>query len=226
MLNDIALGNDGELLNFALIGDESNWVFNDNPPFAIGVPPATGVIPECFYKVCGPVTTAGQVLAGTTVTIEADTSITLAPGFESEFGSIFGATIVPCPVPFSIAGDVAAIDEGKGYIAGMYRRTPSEDRSAREDTEKSIAASTAMAIFPNPFQQQTTIQYQLDKTTSVTLEIYDVNGRRIAQPVPNSSQDAGLYRVNFQAGDHPKGVYYVVLRTEDAVESKRLVLMK
>jgi hypothetical protein len=228
MLNDVALGNDGELLNFALMGDESNWVFNDNPPFAIGVPPATGVIPECFYKVCGQVTTAGQVLSGTTVTIEADTSVTLLPGFEAEFGSIFGATIVPCPVPFSIAGDIAAIDEGKGYIAGQYRRTGSQDRSAsvQEEASTTTAGATGMEVFPNPFKQQTTIQYQLDKTSTVSLEVYDVNGRQIAQLVPNTVQDAGVYQVRFQAENRAKGIYYVFLRTDDNVISKRLVLME
>ena len=85
---------------------------------------------------------------------------------------------------------------------------------------------TSMEIFPNPFQQQTTIQYQLEKPTDVVLEIYDLNGRIVAQPVPNSLHDTGTYQVNFSADNHPKGIYLVLLNTDDTVISRRIILIE
>jgi len=157
-----------------------------------------------LYQAQNTITSTGRVESGSNVTFEAGQSITLMAGFVAESGSTFTARIQACQP--ANEDEVAA--------------------RSKEETRPLVANTTSLEVFPNPFQQQTTITYQLEKATTVALEIYDLNGRRIAQPVRNSLQEAGNYQVTFHADDQPKGIYLVFLRTDDAVISKRLVLME
>ncbi len=216
MLNDIALDNDGELLNFALMGNESNWVFNNNPPFAIGVPPATGIIPECSYKTCSKVTTAGQVLAGTSVTIEADTCITLTAGFVAEPGSNFTASIVPCPISL-IGGDVVYRGNGEMYIPGMYRKT------RKEEVEKTTAEASGIKVFPNPFQNLVTLEYMLNQPGLVSLQVFDGRGKLMHTIYSAENQDAGIYRAELDGSGLTPGIYFIVLNTPEGRYQLKLV---
>ncbi|NJL74736.1 MAG: T9SS type A sorting domain-containing protein, partial [Saprospiraceae bacterium] len=44
-------------------------------------------------------------------------------------------------------------------------------------------------IAPNPFSAQTTITYTLAEATEVTLTIYDLQGKRIVQPIARHTQE-------------------------------------
>lgn len=67
------------------------------------------------------------------------------------------------------------------------------------------------APHPNPFRHRTTLHYTLPEPTAVTVEVFDVTGRRIAVLV-DREQPAGRYAVAFDASDLAAGVYLCVLR--------------
>lgn len=54
--------------------------------------------------------------------------------------------------------------------------------------------------YPNPFSQQTALDYEVPITVHVSLEIYDLNGRLINQLV-NQTQAAGKYSVKWKGND-------------------------
>ena len=60
--------------------------------------------------------------------------------------------------------------------------------------------------FPNPFNPETTISYELTEKNLTTLSIYNLQGREMTQLV-NKAQDAGLYQVSFDGGAFSSGVY-------------------
>jgi endo-1,4-beta-xylanase len=79
--------------------------------------------------------------------------------------------------------------------------------------------------FPNPFNPTTNIQYDIPKTSKVTLKIYDVLGR-IVQTLVNTEQKAGNYSVTFNAQNLSSGVYFYRLEAGNYVSAKKLILIK
>ena len=64
-----------------------------------------------------------------------------------------------------------------------------------------------MGSYPNPFNQTTTIRYQLAQDGPISVEVYDVSGRRL-DVLANSWQNAGQYEVQWDASAYPRGIYF------------------
>jgi len=79
--------------------------------------------------------------------------------------------------------------------------------------------------YPNPFNPSTTIQYSIKERSSVELILYDILGAQVVVLV-NEEQDAGYYKVNFNAGRLASGVYLYRLQAGSFVETKKMMLMK
>lgn len=85
-------------------------------------------------------------------------------------------------------------------------------------------------IHPNPFHAATTLSYELDRPTHLTLEIYDVLGRRIRTLV-DASQAAGSHEVVWDGRDAAgealaSGTYVARLRVGNVVQSHHLTLIR
>jgi hypothetical protein len=78
--------------------------------------------------------------------------------------------------------------------------------------------------FPNPFDQQTTIQYAIPERAPVELKVFDMCGREVAQLV-NQTQDAGTYSVNLNAASSAlsPGIYYGRLRAGNNSKSLKII---
>ncbi len=79
--------------------------------------------------------------------------------------------------------------------------------------------------FPNPFNPTTTIQYGIPTDTHVRLDVYDIQGRRVANLV-DGSRRAGMHEVTFRADNLASGVYVYTLRAHGEMRSKKLMLVK
>ncbi|MDD5607662.1 MAG: 5'-nucleotidase C-terminal domain-containing protein [Ignavibacterium sp.] len=79
--------------------------------------------------------------------------------------------------------------------------------------------------YPNPFNPSTTINYDLPKQSSVTLKIYNVTGEEVATLV-NQDQEAGRYRIRWEASQLASGIYFYQLIAGGFVETKKMVLMR
>jgi N-acetylmuramoyl-L-alanine amidase len=69
------------------------------------------------------------------------------------------------------------------------------------------AAFTLDQNYPNPFNPATTIGYELPSATFVTLDVFDVLGRRVATLV-SGVQQAGAHRVRWDARGIASGEYF------------------
>jgi hypothetical protein len=72
--------------------------------------------------------------------------------------------------------------------------------------------------YPNPFNPATTIRYELSKTSSVRLSVYDIIGREVAVLV-NERKKAGSYGVNFNATGLSSGAYFYRIQAGDFIQT-------
>lgn len=79
--------------------------------------------------------------------------------------------------------------------------------------------------FPNPFNPTTVIQYQIPKSSFVTMKIFDVLGREKATLI-SEHQNAGNYSITFNSGALPSGVYFYRLQAGAYSEIRKLVIFK
>lgn len=79
--------------------------------------------------------------------------------------------------------------------------------------------------YPNPFNPTTTISYYIPKEAFVTLRIYDVLGKEVAEIV-NRDQRAGRYQVEFNAANLSSGIYYYKIKAGSFTETKKMILLK
>jgi len=118
--------------------------------------------------------------------------------------------------------------DSKGYIyAGakdgyVYR---SVNPTALVKEKYIINSYSLKQNYPNPFNPNTIIEYSIGKREYVKLDVYDFLGRLIANLV-NKVQDAGTYKVSFNANNLSSGVYYYRIETENYNESKQMILLK
>ena len=77
--------------------------------------------------------------------------------------------------------------------------------------------------YPNPFHNETTIQYTIPQAGNVNLTLFDISGRAVRVLV-NGSNDAGTHAVSFNTGNLTKGIYYYRLQANDFSDVKKLTI--
>jgi hypothetical protein len=82
-----------------------------------------------------------------------------------------------------------------------------------------------LAAYPNPFNPATTISYTLPVPGPVTLDIYDLLGRRIAT-LFEGEHPAGEHKVNWDGGGMPSGIYFARLKAGENYKMAKMVLLK
>ncbi|MEM1044031.1 MAG: M12 family metallo-peptidase [Bacteroidota bacterium] len=87
------------------------------------------------------------------------------------------------------------------------------------------AGVAAVATYPNPFSEQTTLRYEVAERGAVELTVYDVLGRSVAT-LAEGIHEAGSHEVVFDAGALPSGVYVWHLTSGTAVQTGRLLLAR
>ena len=92
-------------------------------------------------------------------------------------------------------------------------------------TEAEAGGVPKVKAYPNPFNQTTTIKYQIPKMSFVILKVYDVLGNEITTLV-NEEKQAGEYEIKFEPKGLQSGIYFYRIGTGNFVETKKMILMK
>ncbi|MCI0708231.1 MAG: choice-of-anchor B family protein [Ignavibacteriae bacterium] len=79
--------------------------------------------------------------------------------------------------------------------------------------------------FPNPFNEETTIQFDLPVETVVRARLFNVLGQEI-RVLQNGKMPAGEYPVKINARGLPSGIYIFYVETTEFSQSRRMVLVK
>lgn len=79
---------------------------------------------------------------------------------------------------------------------------------------------------PNPFALNTTINYSLKEKAAVSLSVYDVTGKLVAEQF-EGSKTAGNHAIKFNSDNLNSGVYYYSLKVgENTSASMKMVIVK
>lgn len=93
-------------------------------------------------------------------------------------------------------------------------------------TEKNIASEfTIGQNVPNPFGDNTIINYSIENASNVTVEFKDVSGK-VVKTVNQGTQAAGSYQLNVAANEFAEGVYFYTFTIGEKQVTKRMVVTK
>lgn len=80
--------------------------------------------------------------------------------------------------------------------------------------------------YPNPFNPSTTFVFDLPIQSPVTLEIYDILGRKVTSVINNTRYQAGTHDVSWDASSMASGIYIYRIITSEGVRVKKMTLIK
>ena len=93
------------------------------------------------------------------------------------------------------------------------------------DVNEEIKEVFNFSVYPNPFSDVTNIAYSLDKATHMSIEVYDVWGRRVATLL-NNEQASGEYTFKFNPLDYNIGTAGIlILKINAGTYSSRKTLI-
>ncbi len=130
---------------------------------------------------------------------------------------------------------VAAIEAAGGSLT-LDITIPEAAAAPSTHLSPMLPDNTALLTnFPNPFNPETWIPYQLAKPAEVTLTIYDVRGRAV-RTLRLGYQPAGLYRNRSKAAHWDgrnqlgekvaTGIYFYTLKAGDYIATRKLLIRK
>jgi len=79
--------------------------------------------------------------------------------------------------------------------------------------------------YPNPFNPETVIAYDVSKPGHVKLEVFNIQGQKVATLV-DAYRPVGRFKAVFDASDLPTGVYICRMSVNDFTAVRKLTLMK
>ncbi len=79
--------------------------------------------------------------------------------------------------------------------------------------------------YPNPFNPSTKITYSINKSSDVSIRVFNVLGQEVAQLV-NGFRNAGTYDVTFDASELTSGLYLYTLEANGQTVTKKMTLLK
>ena len=79
--------------------------------------------------------------------------------------------------------------------------------------------------YPNPFNPKTIISYTIPQADFVKLNVYNVLGNEVTT-LFNEVKPSGNYKVEFDGSNLPSGVYFYVLKADDFLDVKKMILLK
>lgn len=132
------------------------------------------------------------------VVYNAGESVCLNPSFEAEYGSVFLAYIDGCSKPI--------LPKFNYSIEGL------------------LSGNTV--IEPNPFNKQTSINYELLKDHTINISVSDVVGKKVATLVKNDQKKAGKHQVFFDGSRLSAGIYYCTIQAGNHIETQKMVITK
>lgn len=130
--------------------------------------------------------------------------------------------------------DMIDVRQSDGFVVvgthgnGVYSTHITQHPSAVEEEEEEshpIASFALYPAYPNPFNLETTIRFNLPKQGVAKLKVYNALGQEVTTLVDGHLR-AGEHQVRWTADNVASGTYLIRLSFEDYSETQKVVLLK
>jgi photosystem II stability/assembly factor-like uncharacterized protein len=91
---------------------------------------------------------------------------------------------------------------------------------------KKVFACTLNPNFPNPFNPKTTISFDLLAASVVTLKVYNILGKEVAELCEDKYFDAGHKYIDWDASKFASGVYFCRIQIGSYSHCQKMILLK
>lgn len=170
---------------------------------------------NAFVVAQNSITTDGPVIItdNNDVTFQAGQIINLMPGFEVTLGSDFLATIADCGINNS-----SAFTEGQDKL--------SENEISFMKNAAVNNSQFGLQVYSDDFNNRTRVVYKLLKTEILSLSIHDIKGEKIRDLIVETPVLPGDYSIDVENEFLTDGLYILVFKTENKIQTKKLVVLK
>jgi len=121
-------------------------------------------------------------------------------------------------------GDERSVDLIPGRVQIIDKEYDSIEL-VRIQSDEIVSEHRLMPNYPNPFNPTTTLHYYLSENANVSLEVFDMLGRKVSE-LYSGPQLSGEYKIQFDASNLASGVYIVRFRAGSHVDIRRISLIK
>ncbi|WP_158442641.1 T9SS type A sorting domain-containing protein [Salinibacter ruber] len=94
-----------------------------------------------------------------------------------------------------------------------------------EEARSALPEEMSLTSYPNPAGRRATVEYALPEARKVTLEVYDVLGRRVAT-LADGKKQAGRHEASLQARKLPSGVYFGRLEAGGQTRTQKITVVR
>lgn len=143
------------------------------------------------------------------VDLVAGNSITFTPNFTMVSGATMEARLDP------------------GQTGGCTTSKAAPELAAEPSSPEAAWQDATLESYPNPFREATTLRFELPEQGHATLQIYNMQGARVATLFDGEADAQAAVEAEFRGDDLPAGIYMARLTTEGGVTlTRRLMLQK
>ena len=93
------------------------------------------------------------------------------------------------------------------------------------DVKEILPQEIMLSTYPNPFNPTTTLSFTMQNEGMLQLSIYNISGQLVSE-LAHEYRTPGSVEYNWDAGNHPSGVYFAQLNINGTYYTQKLVLMK
>ena len=116
------------------------------------------------------------------------------------------------------------------YPTGLYRYNPNANTVVETEQTKTPAAFTLTAVYPNPFNANTTITFNLNKPGKINIAIYNLAGQKVRE-LATGNYNAVSYSVvwdgkNDSGNPVSSGVYLARMESGGVSKVVRMAMVK
>lgn len=90
---------------------------------------------------------------------------------------------------------------------------------------ENVSTITSLENYPNPFSDNTTINYAINKEANVSISIVDLLGHTIAE-IENENKSSGEYSVTWNSQGVSDGMYLLQLKVNNNIKTKKIIVNK
>ena len=172
---------------------------------------------DLYYEVGNSIITTEALQGSINAVYNAGGFIEMLPGFNSGEAEVL-AIIDGCSNPYDVEAKIS--DNHFNEISQINQSNKTSDTNNDKLIQETISN------YPNPFNNSTMINFNLNKASNVSLKVFDASGREISRLMDKEQKEAGNFQIKFDANDLTSGIYFYTLQTNTNSITKKMILHK